>query len=86
MSPNCNMLLNMLNDLAEAMKALDGKNWEDFLDRLERCFNVWDMCSRGQSDCSPGIFVSKVESAQFGNPLARFLHIDRDLSQGPWVG
>ena len=50
------------------------------------CLNVWDMCSRGQSDCSPGIFVSKVESAQFGNPLAWFLHINRDLSQGPWVG
>ena len=32
------------------------------------------------------IFVSKVELAQFGDPLAWFLHIDRDLSQGPWVG
>ena len=60
--------------------------WQDFLDRLERCLNVCDMCRRGQSDCSPGIFVSKVESAQFANSLARFLHIDRDLSQGPWVG
>ena len=40
------------------------------------------MCGRGQSDCSPGIFVSKVESAQFGNSL----DIDRDLSQRPWVG
>ena len=39
-----------------------------------------------ESDCSPAIFISKVESAQFGNPLARFLHINRDLSQGPWVG
>ena len=56
------------------------------MDRLERCFNVWDTCSRGQPDCSPGIFISKVKSAQFGNPLAGFLHINCDFGQGPWVG
>ena len=28
---------------------------------------------------------AKVESAQLGNPLARFLHVNCDLSQGPWV-
>ena len=46
--------------------------WDDFLDRLECCLDVWDVCCRGYSYCSPGIFISKVESAQFGNPLACF--------------
>ena len=63
---------------------IDFKLWEDSLYRSERCRNVWDMC-RGQSDCSPGIFIGKVESAQLGNPLARFLHVNCDLGQGPWV-
>ena len=42
------------------------------------------------SYCASGIFVSKVEPAQFGNPLAWFLHIYRDLGQGQgrvaWIG
>ena len=59
------------------------KLWEDFLDRLERCFDVWDVCCRGYSYRSSGIFVSKVESAQFGDPLAWFLHIYSDLGQWP---
>ena len=42
------------------------KLWEDFLDGLERCFDVWDVCCRGYSYCSSGIFVSNVESAQCG--------------------
>ena len=30
---------------------------------------LWDVCCRRYSYRSPGIFVSKVESAQFGDPL-----------------
>ena len=38
------------------------------------------------SYCASGILGSKVEPAQFGNPLAWFLHIYRDLGQGPGSG
>ena len=86
---NCLPRLNVCNDLAEAMKALDGKKSFVcgcgppyalfFLDRLECCLDVWDVLPRVLLLCVWHIRQQSRAGKKFGNPLAWFLHIYRDL-------